>query len=242
MLRGLVLLFYKGFHKLVQFFSTKTKAGYQPILSYATYAPWQSHKSFLQHYNLIKKHSLVPMYQCYELYSLVEQLQQKQGAIIEVGTWRGGSLALMALAEQNKNTPIYGCDTFTGVVKASDKDNSYKGGEHANTSLQEVTNFIQQGLQLKNVKLLAGIFPEETFNELPQTSFKLCHIDVDTYQSGKDCYNCLWPLLEKGGVMVFNDYGYNKTKGITQLVNELATNSDNVMLYNLNGNGVLVKV
>jgi Macrocin-O-methyltransferase (TylF) len=100
---------------------------------------------------------------------------------------------------------------------------------------------LAKNLGLNNVKILQGIFPDDTGNVVGQNTFCLCHIDVDVYQSAKDVVNWVWPRLRVGGVIVFDDYGFHHCQGITQLVDELAEKNDNLMLNNLNGHAVLVR-
>jgi O-methyltransferase len=50
--------------------------------------------------------------------------------------------------------------------------------------------------------------------------FRFCHIDVDVYQSAKDIVTWLWPRLAIGGIIVFDDYGFPYSQGITTLVDE----------------------
>jgi hypothetical protein len=40
------------------------------------------------------------------------------------------------------------------------KDSSYRGGEHANTSKHMVEDLVYQRLHLTNVSILPGVFPE----------------------------------------------------------------------------------
>ena len=98
---------------------------YEAIKPKATFAPWCMDTAFQEIFKAIQNHTHVDKYRCYELWSLVEQSQKANvGALIEVGVWRGGSGAV--IAQQAKNAgisePVYLCDTFSGVVKASEKD------------------------------------------------------------------------------------------------------------------------
>lgn len=34
------------------------------------------------------------------------------------------------------------------------------------------------------------------------------HVDVDIYPTALECCKWLWPRLAKGGVMLFDDYGF----------------------------------
>lgn len=130
----------------------------------------------------IKGYTIVDKYRCFELWKLIEQSAKLiSGSIIEIGVWRGGTGAL--IAKQAKNCGIrdrvFLCDTFTGVVKANEKDPTYKGGEHADTSRQVVDELIFTRMNLDNVEILEGIFPDQTGHGIEDLQFRFCHIDVD---------------------------------------------------------------
>jgi O-methyltransferase len=221
--------------------SHKYKYKHTIIFPKATFSPWESDNSFLKVYNVAKGHTLVDIYRSYELWHLVKQTNGLEGHILEVGVWRGGTGALLIGAAKDSSN-VYLCDTFLGVVKAGNNDNVYKGGEHADTSINEVKALLSN-LNFKNYTILKGIFPEETAGELNQLTFRFCHIDVDVYSSAKDIFLWIWPRLVVGGVVVFDDYGFAACEGITTLVNsEIATRKDLIMLHNINGHAVIIKI
>ena len=226
-------------------FLTNTKKNQYPHtvnIPTATYAPWRKDVSFLTMYNIIKEHTLVDIYKLYENWKIIEQIKNVAGDIIEIGVWKGGSGCLIAhkANEEKINAQVYLCDTFEGVVKASKFDNKYKGGEFSNTTPLIVENLAKDN-NLENITILKGVFPEETGDQLKNKKFRLCHIDVDTYQSAKDIVDWVWPKLNKGGVVVFDDYGGIGCEGITYLVNELGQKNSNFFVHNLNGHGILFK-
>jgi len=183
------------------------------------------------------------MFRCYELWFLVEQVQNLEGSLIEIGVWRGGTGALIAKKANlcGIMAPVYLCDTFTGVVKAGDQDPFYKGGEHDDTSGQIVESLLA-GLGLKNAVILEGIFPDETAKGLEQESFRFCHIDVDVYKSAKDIVEWIWDRMVVGGVIVYDDYGFKGCKGIATHVEEQLSCRDRIIIHNLNGHAVIVKI
>ncbi|GHV81411.1 hypothetical protein AGMMS49944_32020 [Spirochaetia bacterium] len=215
---------------------------YEQILPVATYAPWLSDSLFISTYKIIENYTLVDKYRCYELWQLVEETAKLNGALIEIGVWRGGSGTLIAKkAELNEiKDTIYLCDTFTGVVKPGEQDSRYMGGEHADTSKKILETVIKK-LNLENIKILVGIFPEETSHLVSDNAFRFCHIDVDVYTSAKDILDWIWPKLVVGGIIVFDDYGFQTCDGITQFVNELRNRKDRVVIHNLNGHGIIIK-
>jgi O-methyltransferase len=184
----------------------------------------------------------VDVARCYELWDLLHGLRDVPGAVVEVGVWRGGTGAILARALNRTKTDekIYLCDTFSGVVKAGDKDPTYRGGEHADTSMEGVDKLLKT-LLLTNAVLLKGMFPEETSMRIPDGPIALCHIDVDVYQSAKDTVNWVADRLSPGGALVFDDYGFPTCVGVTRLVNELKAQSGWLFIYNLNGHAILIK-
>jgi len=131
------------------------------------------------------------------------------------------------------------CDTFSGVVGASEKDPKYRGGEHADTSLGDVEELVKK-LALGNVRIIQGIFPEETGQQVTSNRLALVHIDVDVYNSALHCCEWAWPKLLAGGAIVFDDYGFSGCEGVTRMVNELDLPNASI-IYNLNGHAVVVK-
>jgi O-methyltransferase len=174
----------------------------------------------------------------------VGESKKINGALLEVGVWRGGTgglIAKKAEIEGIKDT-VYLCDTFAGVVKAGIHDSRYKGGEHADTSKELVEELISKKLNLSNVKILQGIFPEDTGHLVCDQQFRFCHVDVDVYQSAKDIIEWIWPRMSAGGIFVCNDYGFPSSAGVTKFANEERQKADRVVIHNLNGHAVIVKI
>lgn len=222
---------------------TKKITDYAQVLPVATYAPWLSDSLFNETYKIIRSYTLVDIYRCYELWQLIEEVEKLDGALIEVGIWRGGSGALIAKRAKLSGIKdnVYLCDTFSGVVKAGNKDSKYKGGEHADT-LEETVEEVVSRLKLDNINILVGVFPEETSKFIREKTFRFCHIDVDVYQSAKDIVEWLWPKLVIGGMVVFDDYGFKKCDGVTHFVNEERSKKDRLVIHNLNGHAILIKI
>ena len=213
------------------------------IATNAVYAPWENDESFNQLLYKIKGNTLVDIYCLYELWSLAGQLANIPGDVIEVGTWKGGSGCLIAsrFAKENIDVTSYLCDTFDGVVKAGEKDTFYKNGEHANSCVEEV-EALAETLNVRNsIKILKGIFPDQTGAELEDKKFRLCHIDVDTYQGTKEVTEWVWERLSIGGVIVYDDCGSTNCPGVSRFINEQINNTDRFTIYNLNGHAVTIK-
>lgn len=208
----------------------------------ATYAPWRADREFQGVYRAIRHNTLVDVWRCHELWSVLGELRDVPGAVLEVGVWRGGTGALLA-ARANRlglDETIYLCDTWQGVAKTGDVDIYYRDGKHDDASPEIVAKLIT-GMGLSNVELLEGVFPEDTADRISDATFRLCHCDVDVYESAKGVVEWVWPRLASGGVVVFDDYGFPACPGVTKLVDEQRMRDDRLVLHNLNGHGLIVK-
>jgi len=201
-------------------------------------APWRENKEFLDVYNIIKKNTLVDLYRCYDLWSLVGQSKKLEGDLIEVGVWRGGTGVLIGC--RDRRSKIYLCDTFKGVVKSSNHDSFYFNGEHSDATRGQVESLINK-FELSNVRILEGVFPDN-FMDLPIEKIKFCHIDVDVFESAKGVLDWVWSKMVLGGIVVFDDYGFIRCNGVTKYVNSIKDLKDRIFCYNLNGHGILIKI
>ena len=212
--------------------------GYGIIAPVSDYRPWDVDDAFRAAYDSIRDHTMVDEMRLYDLWILVEEAQKVAGDILEVGVWRGGSGAL--LAHRAVERTVYLADTFRGVVKAGPKDDYYRGGEHANTSIDYVRKALE-ALAATNARIVEGIFPDESADRVSSDTFCLCHIDVDVYQSAKDVFEWVWPRLSVGGIVVFDDYGFYGCEGVTRYVDEIRSMPDAFFSHNLTGHAVLAK-
>jgi O-methyltransferase len=213
------------------------------LIPESSLSPWRFDAGFRATWKQIEDYSLVDEMRLYELWSLTGQLASVPGDILEVGVWRGGSGCLIAAQSQRVGSParVFLCDTFAGVVKASSEDPIYSDGEHGDTSPALVRSLAQQ-LALDNIEVLVGIFPDDTAVEIEDRQFKLCHLDVDVYESTKSAAEWVWPRLVEGGVVVIDDYGGDGMDGVQRATEELAASRASRMVYNLNGHALLIKV
>jgi Macrocin-O-methyltransferase (TylF) len=158
---------------------------YGGIYSQSAYRPWKGDAAFKQVLSAIRSHTLVDEYRCHELWQLCGQIGAlDQGDVLEVGVWRGGTGCLLArrCLDGNFGGTVFLCDTFTGVAKAGGRDSAYVGGEHADTSATMVLNLVRR-MDLSNVEVLQGVFPDATAHRIADRRFRFCHIDVDVYES-----------------------------------------------------------
>ena len=112
-----------------------------------TYAPWQSDEDFERVYRATRRHTLVDIWRLWELWSLLGEVADVPGTLVEVGVWR------------------------QGVVKTDAIDICYRDGKHDDASRATVERLID-GRGLTNVRLLEGVFPDDTGSASGDDSFR----------------------------------------------------------------------
>lgn len=142
----------------------------------------------------------------------------------EVGTYKGGSG--LVISENFKNTYLF--DTFNGIphVSPENLDGHHIGDFKAN--FEEVKKLFAEN---PRVKIYQGLFPKETGCFIEDQKFSLVHIDVDVYQSTKECLEFFYDRMNQGGVIIIDDYSWEGTKGCKKAVDEfLATKLEKPIL------------
>lgn len=221
-------------------------SNYSPISPHSSYSPWDCDEYYLKNFDIVKNYTLVDNYRLFELYTLALQCCTLDGDFLEVGVFKGGSAGIIqsALNKLQSNKIFYIADTFNGVVKTDpEKDNQYTGGEHS-VSISYAQKLFDL-LSFEPPNILKGIFPDDHPNFNPE-KLAFVHSDVDTYNSTKDIVEWCLPKLVVGGVIVFDDYGFESCQGVTQFVNTFMLNKSNLnqfrLIYNLNGHAILIKI
>lgn len=154
------------------------------------------------------------LYMLYQLASIVTC----RGEIAEVGVYRGGSAKLLFEVIRR---PIHLFDTFDGMPETDPLMDVHHAGDFADTSVENVKAYFAatyNSAQLKDVYFHAGEFPRTAYE--PRDGFCFVHVDADIYRSVKDACEFFWPRVNRGGIMVFDDYGFSSCPGARIAVDE----------------------
>ena len=221
----------------------KMLPAHETVTPTSTYAPWRDDEAFQETLRLVRGITLVDMYRLWELWMLVaKSAQLHRGVIIEVGCWLGGTAALIGRRADlcRIREPFHVYDTFKGIPPAlvSASDPYYHGGEHAATREGVFQTLARFGV--KNFQCIAGIFPNSSIMG-PFDAVRFAHLDVDLYESAKRCTEAIFPRLVPGGMIVYDDYGFRTTPGVTKYVNEVAAGTPYPVIHNLNGHAILIR-
>ena len=74
-----------------------------------------------------------------------------------------------------------------------------------------------------------GFFPD-TAGPVADNKFCLVHVDVDIYQSVRDCLEFFYPRLVSGGFMVFDDYEGKNCPGVRKAIDEFLVDKPEVQI------------
>ena len=181
-------------------------------------------KKFLVLYKKVKDYTLVPVERCFVLYQTVQYIIKNniEGDFVECGVWKGGSSMLMAYTLQDagiSNRKIYLYDTFEGMTKPGEMDgpeekDQWEQGKVTDTlnnmcysPIEEVkANMDKTGYPAENIIIVKGRV-EDTIPRTISSKISLLRLDTDWYESTKHELVHLFPLLEKNGVLIVDDYG-----------------------------------
>jgi O-methyltransferase len=210
---------------------------------------------FQKVYAKIKAYTVVEPERCYALYHGVRYIIRNriQGDFVECGVWKGGSVMLIAYTLMEAaitDRKIYLFDTFEGMVKPGENDGAKEKAEWEKNKvndqinnwcfspLEEVqTNMATTGYPKENVIFIKGKVEETIPGTLPG-KLALLRLDTDWYESTNHELNHLYPLLEKGGVLILDDYG--AWPGARKAVDEYFADNGHVYLNRLDFTGRLV--
>jgi O-methyltransferase len=198
--------------------------------------PWEDDQSFLAAYDAVVNYTLVDRKRLYMLYQLVRQTASMKASVAECGVFRGGTALLFAkLKPEDKR--LYLFDTFGGMPETAPEKDFHQSGDFSDTSLPRVQDLLRG---YANVVFRPGFFPA-TASGLEQEAFSLVHCDMDIYSSVLDFCRFFYPRLVRGGVMVFDDYGYPSCPGAKAAVREFCAGQGAFEIYLPTGQAIVWK-
>ena len=139
-----------------------------------------------------------------------------EGDVLECGVYRGGSALNMAKILKNSDKEFHIFDSFCGMPEVSEYDNRHKKGDFSDVSLKEVECLLKDF----DVSIHVGFVPD-TFNEVSHLDkISFVHLDLDLYDGYKSTLEFTYPLLQKDGIIVFDDYGAGSCAGAKKAVDD----------------------
>jgi predicted O-methyltransferase YrrM len=171
--------------------------------------------AFARTYRTVRPYTMSGDARLRGLYQAVQHMAERKipGAVVECGTARGGSAALLGLAmrEFNARRPLWVFDTFEGIPPPTAADPDYEIAREYTGSfrgeLADVTSLFEQLQILDDATLIKGRF-EETVPRTDTGAIAVLHLDGDWYESVKVCLDHLYDRVSPGGIVQIDDYGH----------------------------------
>ncbi len=184
----------------------------------------EADSDFQSIYRAIRGFTMVGPERSYALYQSVRYIiaNDIKGDLVECGVWKGGSAMLIAytlLKAGVTNRQLFLYDTFEGMSQPGEQDGDFEKKEWERlrvndqrnnwcfSAVEEVKqNLERTGYPKENFILIKGKV-EETIPGQSPSQVALLRLDTDWYESTKHELTHLFPLLEKKGVLIIDDYG-----------------------------------
>lgn len=212
------------------------------------------------HKEIIDKAEPFTMTSPERMFSLMEAVKhitryRIPGAIVECGVWKGGSMltvaeTLVKLNDLSRDLFLY--DTFEGMSAPTEVDENFAGrkaDQLLRSNTQKEQNLVWAYSTLDTVKATMALssYPSDKINyqkgkvedTIPHTmpaQIALLRLDTDWYESTKHELEHLFPLLQPGGILIIDDYGF--WKGARKAVDEyFAQNNISIFLSRIDDTG-----
>ncbi len=144
--------------------------------------------------------------------------QGLQGSVMEFGCYNGHTAIqlVQTLRSLEDMSPVLLLDSFEGMPESQHPlDLWWKPGRLK----ADYESCRARFEEFPRVEVLKGFF-DATLEKLPEQRVKFAHIDCDMQKSVRDVHAWLLDRMVAGGVIVYDDYGFESCEGLMQAVDE----------------------
>ncbi len=174
------------------------------------------------------------------VYQLVRLVQNVEGDTAECGVFTGASSYLICHSNQQNQTHQknhYMFDSYEGLSNPSELDGEHWSEGDLSFSMKDLEKTFEE---FENKKFMKGWIPER-FNEVRDRRFSFVHIDVDLHDPTFDSIEFFYPRMNKGGIIVCDDYMFNTCPGATKAIDEFLDDKSEKMIALSGGGGFMIK-
>lgn len=207
---------------------------------------WQNDKEYIKLFDdTLKLIGCTPLeagiavgrFKGYTMTKLAQYAATFKGEMAEVGSWNGGSGRLLAKTIPWKKLTVF--DTFEGIPHVIDGVDPEKfKKEFSEAGIYEIAKRTLS--DCSNVEMRRGVFPDTAF-DLGNKHYCFVHADADVYQSTMDICKFFYPRLSPGGVIVFDDYGYEGAPGCKAAVDKFFRKTPDRHTVITGGQAIVIK-
>ena len=174
--------------------------------------------AIIKYYKIFRRYStftMVPSKDYVKCLNLISKFSKIDGSIIECGVWRGGMAGGIAEVLGSERE-YYLYDSFEGLPKAKEVDGitalewqENTGGDSYYDNCKAEIEWAQKAMKkskAKNVNIVKGWFDETIPKFKSANPIAILRLDADWYDSTMVCLEHLFPLVNKGGLIILGDY------------------------------------
>jgi O-methyltransferase len=174
------------------------------------------------------------------LYQLMRLVRDVSGDSAECGVFNGaGSYIICKVTQEDRlhHRTHHLFDSFEGLSRPSEFDGKHWREGDLSCPMKTVTENLSE---FNNISIHKGWIPQ-CFSEVEHKSFCFVHIDVDLYQPTLDSIEFFYPRMNKGGLILCDDYGFTTCPGAKKAINEFLQDKKEKMVSLSGGGGFLIK-
>lgn len=173
----------------------------------------------------------------YTLDQLLKLVSDVEGDMAECGTYKGASAHIICSFLRNSNRIVHLFDSFEGLSEPGKFDGDYWEAGRLNATEQTLKNTLTE---FNNYQVYRGWIPEK-FNEVSDLAFSFVHIDVDLYQPTLDALKFFYNRMNKNGLILMDDYGFNSCPGAKLAADEFFSDLPEKIILLTTGQAFVIK-
>lgn len=176
----------------------------------------------------------------FNLDQLFKLVRDVEGDVAECGAYKGGSSFFLArhIAEGGLKKRLCLFDSFEGLSPPEVVDGDYWFTGALRGTIDDVKAALGPLGPISFVEFYKGWIPEQ-FSTVADRRFCFVHIDVDLYRPTFDSIAFFYPRMERGGIILLDDYGFNNCPGVNSAIDEyMAGNREPIV--NLSAGGAFI--
>lgn len=200
---------------------------------------WRDDKVFEENYINLGEDNFHAIDRKYTVNQFLHLVKNIPGDMAECGVYKGATAWFICtfIRELGLHKTLHVFDSFEGLSKPKNEDGEYwKAG---NLATDEAT--CRENLSSFDfVKYYKGWIPGR-FTEVESIRFSFVHIDVDLYRPTLDSLSFFYERLNKGGIIICDDYGFTTCPGAKKAMDEFFAEKTETVIMLTTGQGFIIK-
>lgn len=173
----------------------------------------------------------------WNLRELLRLLDSVDGDLAECGVFEGGNAYQLCQFAQCHGRAVHLFDSFEGLSAPTGNDGEFwKKGDL--TASEAVVKANLEGFDC--YRTFRGWIPE-AFPQVAERTYAFLHIDVDLEQPTFDSIAFFYPRMNRGGIILLDDHGYDTCPGARKAVLDFMKDKPEPVLDLSSGQGLIIK-